>query len=149
MAKQNYTDEEKLKVIFEICSYISEGKSVSNACIKAKLTKSTYLRWISENDQYEIHHSTAMQDRADSMFEDILKICDSTEDDIIINEDGNPIINHNVIQRDRLRIDARKWILAKMVPKKYGDKVDVTSGGKEISTAPTAINIGIVKPLDE
>ena len=27
--------------------------------------------------------------------------------------------------------------------------VDITSNGKEISTAPTAINIGIVKPLDE
>ena len=49
----------------------------------------------------------------------------------------------------RLKADTLKWAMSKMFPKKFGDKVDVTSGGKEISATPTAINIGIVKPLED
>jgi len=31
------------------------------------------------------------------------------------------------VQRDRLRVDTRKWYLSKIMPKKYGDKLDVTT----------------------
>ena len=65
-----------------------------------------------------------------------------------VDENGNPRINHDVIQRDRLRVDARKWMLGKMQPKKYGDKLDVTSDGEKIST--TIINLGSgVKPQED
>jgi hypothetical protein len=65
----------------------------------------------------------------------MLTIADNTEKDIIVLEDGREIVDHNVVSRDKLRIDTRKWILAKMNPKKYGDssKVDVTSGGDKIT----------------
>jgi hypothetical protein len=35
------------------------------------------------------------------------------------------------IQRDRLRVDTRKWMAARLAPKKYGDRVehDVRGGG--------------------
>ena len=36
--------------------------------------------------------------------------------------DGKEIINQDVIARSRLRVDARKWIASKLLPKKYGDK---------------------------
>ena len=35
-----------------------------------------------------------------------------------------------VVQRHRLQIDTRRWILSKMLPKVFGDKVDVTSAGQ-------------------
>ena len=50
----------------------------------------------------------------------------------IIDKDGNEVVNHNVIQRDRLRVDTRKWYLSKLNPKKYSDKIQVdTSEFKE------------------
>jgi hypothetical protein len=42
------------------------------------------------------------------------------------------VVNTEHIQRSRLRVDARKWIASKLKPKKYGDKMDVTSDGKAI-----------------
>ena len=48
----------------------------------------------------------------------------------MIDEDGNKNVNHHVIQRDRLRVDSRKWALSKMNPKKYSDKLDLTNNGK-------------------
>ena len=36
------------------------------------------------------------------------------------------------MNRDRLRVDTLKWKLARMQPKKFGDKMDVTSDGQKI-----------------
>lgn len=33
----------------------------------------------------------------------------------------------------RLKIDARKWVVARMLPKKYGDKIDITTDNKPIN----------------
>ena len=38
--------------------------------------------------------------------------------------------------RDRLRVDTRKWVASKMKPKKYGDKVELSGpGGGPITIA--------------
>jgi len=47
----------------------------------------------------------------DAMVEEILEICDSTDTD------------DAAIARDRLRIDTRKWLMAKLAPRKYGDRL--------------------------
>lgn len=41
--------------------------------------------------------------------------------------------------RSRLRVDTRKWYLSKVLPKKFGEKMDVTSGGEKIES--NVINI--------
>ena len=40
-------------------------------------------------------------------------------------------VNGEAIQRSRLRVDTRKWILSKMVPKKYGTKVTAEITGAD------------------
>ena len=42
-----------------------------------------------------------------------------------------PVTNHNVINRDRLRVDARKWAASKLAPKKYGDASTLKLEGGE------------------
>jgi hypothetical protein len=44
-----------------------------------------------------------------------------------------------MIEHRRLQVDARKWILARMDPKKYGDKIEQTVEQKTTVTvnAPT------------
>jgi Bacteriophage Sf6, terminase small subunit-like len=50
-----------------------------------------------------------------------------------IADHGSESENENPqrIQRDRLRIDTRKWMAARLAPKKYGDRIshDVKGGG--------------------
>jgi hypothetical protein len=36
------------------------------------------------------------------------------------------VLDHEHVQRSRLRVDARKWLLSKLLPKQYGDRVEVT-----------------------
>ena len=78
----------------------------------------------------------ATKKRADNIFEEMLEIADKQEADMGYNERGEPIIQHNVINRSRLQIDTRKWMLGKLNPTKYGDKLDVTSGGDKLQAVP-------------
>lgn len=91
------------------------------------------LEWLSKDKEFSMQYARACEARAEKIADEILNICDSTEDDIIYDENNNLITNHNVIQRDRLRVDTRKWLLSKLFPKKYGDKIDVTTDGDKIN----------------
>jgi hypothetical protein len=63
----------------------------------------------------------------------MLDIADNKTDDKIATEYGASG-NSVAVARDKLRIDTRKFIAAKLKPKKYGDKVDITSAGDKIET---------------
>jgi len=45
-------------------------------------------------------------------------------------KDGNFKETGDMVERTKLQIDARKWLLSKLAPKKYGDRLDLTSGGE-------------------
>lgn len=121
--------EHKKNILFEISE---------NGLSLAKLTKkegfpckSIVYEWLQEDKTFMELYVRACDERAELIAEDIMNICDATAEDIILDPNGNPITNHNVIQRDRLRVDTRKWLLAKLHPKKYGDKME-HSGGLEL-----------------
>ena len=71
------------------------------------------------------------------MFEEMFDIADDSSNDYMAKQYGDgvevQVLNSENIQRSRLRIDTRKWALSKMNPKKYGDKTDITTNGKEIN----------------
>ena len=128
-----YSKEEIESIFNEIIKQISEGKSLRAVLRQSDMPDSkTFYKWTDDEKDKSLQYVRACNERSDGIFDDLLTIADATEDDIIMSEDGKVVTNHNVIQRDRLRVDARKWALSKMNPKKYGDKVDVTSGGGKI-----------------
>lgn len=66
------------------------------------------------------------------MADDILDIADNGSNDWMeVNYGGQESwqTNGEALQRSRLRVETRKWLMAKMQPRKYGDKLDVTSDG--------------------
>ena len=117
--------EFKDKLFEEIIKDIAEnGKSLMTA-IKGKLSSQTFYAYIDNDPIKTKRYARACDDRAEKMADEILEIADDTENDIIFNEDGQPFENQKVVQRDRLRVDSRKWLLAKLHPKKYGDRIAV------------------------
>lgn len=131
----SYTEDDRTEIINKICNYISnDGMAVRNVLKMEGMPDSkTFYSWI-DNDKDKLQqYARATTERADKIFEDILIISDSTADDIIKDKDGNEVINHRVIQRDKLRTDNRKWMLGKLNPKKYGEKLDVTTDGDKIT----------------
>jgi hypothetical protein len=49
------------------------------------------------------------------------------------------------VARSKLQIDARKWKASKLAPKKYGDKMDLTTDGEKI----TSFNVGFKRPNED
>ena len=45
------------------------------------------------------------------------------------------------VQRDRLLADTVKFYIAKILPKVYGEKIDVTSGGEAINVVSLGVGI--------
>jgi len=143
-----YSQEDKQEIFNRIISDIENGASLRSVLRKDNMpSSSTFFIWIEEDEFKSKQYTRATEIRAENMFEDILSIVDENTNDTITLEDGREIVNNDVIQRARLRMDARKWMLGKMHPKKYGDKIDMTSGGEKIQS--NDIKIEIIKPIDD
>lgn len=119
-----YSPEKVKEIVDFVCNEIADGKSLRSVLSNNEdmPARKTFLEWVDNNEEICNQYARAMALRAENIFEDILKIADSQEDDVI-DVDGIMVTNHDAIQRARLRVDSRKWILAKMVPKKYGDRI--------------------------
>lgn len=109
----------------EICLRIMRGESLKAICRDDFMPPNWQVHeWLSGKPDFADRYARACEVRADTIFDDILEIADDNQHDIVLNPDGTERLNTDHVQRAKLRIDARKWALAKMQPKKYGDKVD-------------------------
>lgn len=115
----DYTPE----LVSLICGRIAEGESLRAVCRDPDMpVTSTVMLWISKYPEFTEQYAKAMEARADAMFDELLEIADDGRNDYIANADGDDRFNSEHVQRSKLRVDARKWALARMSPRKYGDK---------------------------
>ena len=120
-----YTKQQKEDIFTKVIDYISNGMSLNKALERKDVfSKTVWLQLIKEEDK-KTRYARACELRADAIFEEIIEIADNSGNDKKDIGDGVIVIDHEAIQRDRLRVDARKWAVSKMNPKKYGDKMDI------------------------
>lgn len=88
-------------------------------------------------DRMAVRYARACEERRTLRFEEIERIAKGEK---------TKRYDSAAVQRDRLRVDALKWQLSKEDPKKYGDKVDVTTGNNPL---PAALQVGVlsINPL--
>lgn len=104
---------------------------------------SSVFLWLSKHDDFSEQYARAQSDRAAFLAEEILDISDDSTGDFIELGEGKIAPNSVAVARDKLKVDTRKWLMSKMAPKKYGDKIEqVHSGGVEL----TQITRRIVDP---
>lgn len=132
-----------------ICEQIALGFSMRTICKDDKLpAMSTIFRWLKDNESFQEQYTRACEERTEAMAEDILDIADDGTNDFMEADDGKRQYNGDSIQRSKLRVETRKWLMAKMKPKKYGDKVDVTTDGKALP-APIYGGLSLQNPSDD
>lgn len=90
----------------------------------------TFCEWLNESEELVKHYTRAQEARAEKIFDEVLKIADSDEGFVDTFEN---------IARDKLRLDARKWVLGRMAPKKYGDKLEVDA---KVAATTTIVSLG-------
>ena len=132
-----------------ICSQLAHGMSLREICRADGMPdKTTVLRWLSSFPEFRTQYEISRQLQAEHMADEILEIADDGSNDWMErqNSDGTTyeVMNSEHVQRSRLRIDSRKWLLSKMLPKKYGDKLDLSAeltgkNGTPLIDLPTAV----------
>lgn len=109
----DYT-EDKASLILAL---MVEGLSIKKICEQPEMPDPrTIYRWLSANETFRQNYAKAQQDRTTAFAEEMLEIADQYD-----NLSDKLDVEH--IQRARLRIDTRKWLMSKMDPKRYGDKL--------------------------
>lgn len=107
----------------ELILDISENGTALHRAVKSRMSLTAFYNLIEKDKEKAEKYARATEMRADLIAEKALQISDGEGTDLIILEDGREIVDQRVVQRDRLRVDTRKWLLAKLHPKKYGEKI--------------------------
>lgn len=127
----------------EIALRLAEGESLLEISKSEHLpAKSAITRWALDpkHEFFEIYKA-ARRIQAEGFVDEVISIADDSSKDLIKYEDHNgemqEKVNTEVLNRSRLRVDTRKWVACKILPKIYGDKIhqEISGpGGEPIKT---------------
>lgn len=122
--------EDKTDIILSILEEVAKGNPLNKVCENYGHTYSSVYWAITSNEEYSKLYARAKELRAHILAEEIIAISDDNSGDVIIHTlTGERIENKEFVNRSRLKVDARKWAVSKMLPKVYGDKIDVEHSG--------------------
>src|SRR5262249_20883147 len=117
----NYSDEWAR----QFCDLISQGKSMADICKQeGQPSRDSVYAWMREREDFSDMYARAREERADLLFERIAAIAEDATGNYVKKEDGTLVVDHENIQRSRLRVDTMKWMASKLAPRKYGDHVE-------------------------
>lgn len=109
-----YTEE----LAYKILNRIREGESVrSIARDESMPAQSTIFDWALNHETFSVQYDKAKDVGMEVRAEEIEEIAETMED----------------LQRAKLVTDVKKWNMSKLKPKRFGDKMDVTSDGKALN----------------
>ncbi len=100
---------------------------------------STVMEWIAKDTALAERYTRAKEVSTEVMADEIVDIAD---EDVGTDENGR--MDSAAVNRQRLRVDARKWIASKLKPKKYGDRVLNEHSGP--NGAPIQVITGVPIP---
>ena len=135
MAKIGRPTKRTKAVVEEICSRIAGGESLRAICRDEHLPdRITVLRWALFDESFRNRYVQAREMQAESMADELLEISDDGMNDWMErrNADGECVgytLNGEAVQRSKLRVDTRKWIASRLLPKKYGDRIQQEHSG--------------------
>jgi hypothetical protein len=131
-----------------ICERISLGESLVRVCQDPDMPeRSTVYRWMIHHEGFSDMYARAKEAAMEMMAEEIIEIADDSPQCIVPDPDGGVSARTDAagIQRNRLRVDTRKWLMSKLAPKKYGDKIQTTLTGANDGPIQAAITVNFVK----
>lgn len=107
----------------EICARLTDGESLKSICRDPNMPdiKTVYL-WMGQNESFLHQYARAREDQADTLADEIQDIAD-TKPAQVVDDKGIARVDSGHVNWMRLRIDSRKWVAAKLKPKKYGDRI--------------------------
>jgi len=115
-----------------ICERVAQGEPLNAIYSEPNMPKrATVYGWIRKYPEFAAMYARAQEDRADYFADEIVAVADDSR---LAPDDR------------RVRVDARKWVAAKLRPRRYGERVEL-SGDPERPVVPGRIEVVIVDPV--
>ncbi|WP_131795487.1 hypothetical protein [Fluoribacter gormanii] len=117
----------------EICDAIaSSSKGTKRLCEDNSHwpCQDTLFTWLKKYPEFSEQYAQAKIYQIELLVDEILEISDDASQDQYVNELGVLVPNPPAINRARLKVDTRKWLASKLVPKVYGNKIDIESDNR-------------------
>lgn len=116
-----------------ICEQIATSTfSMRTICERLDIPVGTVLAWLAREPTFQEKYAQAKEMQADILAEEILDIADDGSNDLMRVVKGDLEYeqeNKEVVNRSKLRVDARKWIASKLRPKRYGERISQEISG--------------------
>src|SRR5687768_13754523 len=125
-----------------ICAELAAGKSLREICRADGMpAHSTVRGWvIDDREGFAAQYARARELQAEHWADEIIEISDDGTNDWVERKrkDGTveTALDNEHVNRSRLRVDSRKWLLSKLLPKKYGERVTQEISGPEGGPIP-------------
>lgn len=146
LANRIVTDE----VGAAICHHLANGWSLREVCKMLKVSVPAVCAWALD-DRGADHYARARQIQAMGWADEVVEIADNGVNDWMRRnapDDPGWVANGENFNRSRLRVDTRKWLLSKVLPKVYGDNGESAGRGPLVSfhfnalpTSPAMIDV--------
>jgi hypothetical protein len=146
-AEKPKSAQEKLRDygIERICAQISDAVAQRTVAAEIGVSWSTMTDWVNADPTKIEQYARAREAMAHKMADEIHAV--AGESCLIETYKGEEVVLAlcpAMVARNRLRVDALKWSASKLLPRIYGDKIDMTSGGEKLTFAPI-----IMPPLNK
>lgn len=155
----NYKIDEKYAIARKVFAEMAGGKSFNKACLELGLTHATVMNWWRREIKNPTPEYVEMQEVLANEYEDARRCMleaiveetmaiadDSTRDTYIVrDDDGEPVelrLDRDNVNRSKLQVETRKWLLSKLAPELYGDSLKLTGDAEK----PLRWSVAIVDP---
>jgi hypothetical protein len=131
-AQSTFTEE----IFGAICERMAEGEGLREICRDPEMpSRSTFLRWVENDTGRQAKYQKAREALMDFYAEEIRTIAWDDSNDTIKREGKPDLCNHEWIARSRLKVDTLKFLMAKLHPRRYGEKLPETAEQKSHEAA--------------
>jgi hypothetical protein len=109
-----------------ICKRLADGESLRQVCRDDDMPdKETVRGWRHSFPEFDAQYARARAEQAEGFLDEIIEIVDDGKNDWMDREVGRGrvirVVDPEAVMRSKLRYDARRWAMSKILPKKYGD----------------------------
>lgn len=138
---KNYTEEEKDEIIAHVLVQVATGRFISRILAEDEgmCSPPTFWKWVivdgNEDLSNKLAHARARG--IEALLDECGEIADDAINDYVERKRGEETytaFDKEHVQRSKLRIETRIKLAQMLNPKKYRPGLDVTSGGKELSS---------------
>ena len=117
---------QRIDAFDEFIGFVLDGGHMADFCRQRDIAYTTMYDWVRSDDRRAELYLRAREDRAEKFADEIVAISDeATVTAKHMGEEVVLVLDAAAVSRNKLRVDSRKWIAAKLKPRVYGDKVQV------------------------